>query len=124
MRSIILLLLGLLVIAGCTTGNTEKATSAVAATGELKEFTLTARNWEFEPSTIRVNAGDSVKLTITSIDVIHGFSLSSFGVNEFLEPGKTVEVEFLADKRGTFRYVCSVACGRGHSGMRGQLIVE
>lgn len=90
----------------------------------LKKFDISARKWEFEPDTIVVNKGDMVKLSITSEDVTHGFSLMAFDINEDLEPGETVNVEFVADKRGTFTFSCSVYCGSGHGGMKGTLIVE
>ena len=85
---------------------------------------MTAKRWEFTPSSITVNKGDTVKLTITSEDVTHGFNLPEFGVNAQLQPGKTIAVEFVADKTGTFSFFCSVFCGTGHSGMRGTLIVK
>lgn len=91
---------------------------------EVKEFNITAKKWEFDPGTITVNKGDTVKLHIKSIDVSHGFGLSAFGINEQLDPGETVDIEFTADKTGTFTFACSVFCGSGHSGMKGQLIVE
>lgn len=95
-----------------------------APTGEVKEFTMTAKKWDFSPSTITVNKGDTVKLYIKSIDVTHGFGLPDFGVNENLPPGERVNVEFVADKTGTFTFECTVYCGSGHSGMKGQLIVQ
>ena len=90
----------------------------------VKEFTMTARQWSFDPGTITVNKGDRVKLTITSVDVDHGFALSDFKINEMLEPGKPVTVEFVADKTGTFTFYCSVPCGSGHRDMAGKLIVK
>ena len=90
----------------------------------VKSFTLTAKNWEFVPSTITVNKGDTVKLTITATDVTHGFSLSDFNVKATLEPNQPKTVEFVADKAGTFSFRCSVFCGDGHSGMKGTLIVK
>ncbi len=92
--------------------------------GEVKEFEITAKQWEFVPNIIRVNLGDTVKLTITSADVTHGFNLPDFGIREALDPGKTVIVEFDADKKGTFTFACYIPCGRGHGGMNGKLIVE
>ena len=90
----------------------------------VKEFTMIAKQWEFDPEVIRVNKGDTVRLFIESIDVTHGFTISAFGVNERLTKGKTIEVEFVADKAGIFTFFCSVQCGAGHSSMNGQLIVE
>lgn len=85
---------------------------------------MTAKKWEFSPRTITVNKGDTVKLTIRSVDVKHGFDLSAFNINENLEPGQDTLVQFVADKTGTFEFSCSVYCGSGHSEMEGQLIVE
>ena len=89
-----------------------------------KEFIMTARQWEFEPSSIKVNVGDTVKLIITSTDVTHGIRIPAFDVSERLTSGNTIEIEFVADKLGTFDFFCSVQCGSGHGGMNGQLIVE
>ena len=90
----------------------------------VKEFSITAKQWEFIPNEITVNEGDIVKLSIESVDVNHGISLREFGVNEFLSPGNTVNIEFVADKKGEFTFFCNVQCGAGHTSMRGKLIVE
>ena len=102
----------------------QSAPQSAPSTPAVKEFTMTAKKWEFSPSTITVNKGDTVKLTIRSIDVEHGFDLPAFNINENLEPGQDTMVQFVADKAGTFRFYCSVYCGSGHSGMEGSLIVE
>ena len=100
----------------------EVASEPVAA--QIREITVSAKKWEFEPSTIEVNKGDRVMLTITSEDVEHGFSLPDFQVDVKLSPGKTVPVEFVADKAGTFDFFCSVYCGSGHRDMVGKLVVK
>ncbi len=91
---------------------------------DVKEFTMTAKRFDFEPSTITVNEGDKVKIKITSTDVEHGFSLPDFNINERLIPDLEVVVEFIADKTGTFTYRCNVPCGSGHGAMKGALIVK
>jgi cytochrome c oxidase subunit II len=93
-------------------------------TGNIQFFKMTAKKWAFDPSTITVKKGDTVVLSIESIDVAHGISISEFDVLERLEPGVTTEIEFVANKTGSFSMVCSVFCGSGHSGMKGTLIVE
>jgi cytochrome c oxidase subunit 2 len=105
---------------GETTGND----SQEGLIGETKYFAMTAKNWEFEPSTITVNKGDLVKINIKSIDVDHGIRLSEFNVNEKLEPNKEVNIEFIADQTGEFTFSCNVFCGEGHSNMKGTLIVN
>ena len=89
-----------------------------------KEFTLIAKNWSFEPSSITVNKDDLVKLKIKSIDVEHGFKISDFDININLNPNQEITVEFKADKIGSFPFSCSVYCGSGHNSMQGVLIVK
>jgi cytochrome c oxidase subunit 2 len=91
---------------------------------QTKEFNMTAKQWEFIPNTITVNKGDTVVLHIESVDVDHGFAISEFGVDEFLAPGKTVDITLFADKSGTYTFYCNVYCGSGHGSMSGKLIVE
>lgn len=102
-----------------TTPSTEKSPEGSV----VKTFSIIARQWEFEPSEIHVKKGDVVRLTITSRDVMHGYSIPAFGINEVLNPGIPVEVSFVADKVGTFTTTCSVPCGQGHGGMTGTLVV-
>ena len=85
---------------------------------------MTAKQFAFEPSTIEVNKGDKVRLIVTSADVPHGIAIPEYGINERLDPGKPVTIEFTADKQGTFTAFCSVFCGSGHSDMKGKIIVK
>ncbi len=89
-----------------------------------KEFTITAKQWEFVPKTIEVNEGDRVKLIIQSTDVEHGIFIQEYNINEKITPGKTTTIEFTADKKGTFAFSCSVFCGIDHGNMKGNLIVS
>jgi len=91
---------------------------------ESKEFNVVAKNWEFIPGTIEVNQGDRVILHLESIDTFHGIALPDFNVNAQLPPGEIIDIEFIADKQGTFNFFCSVPCGSGHKSMGGQLIVN
>ena len=106
----------------------EAPAEPAAPVSEVKEFAITAKQFDFTPSTITVKEGDEVRFVITTLDSGigsgHGFSLAAFGVNERLQPGKTTTVEFTADKKGTFSFFCSVVCGSGHGGMNGKLVVE
>ncbi|MBI2659413.1 cupredoxin domain-containing protein [Candidatus Woesearchaeota archaeon] len=108
----------------------EEATSATQAptqtpqSAEVREFRMTAKQFQFEPSTIEVNKGDRIRLLVTSMDVPHGISIPEYGINERLDPGKEVTIEFTADKQGTFTAFCSVFCGSGHSSMKGKIVVK
>jgi cytochrome c oxidase subunit 2 len=88
------------------------------------EFQITAKKYEFTPETIRVSVGNHVKLVITAEDHTHGFKLEAMRINEKVEKGKPVTVEFTPTEAGTFPFDCSHFCGLGHKKMKGQLIVE
>ena len=92
--------------------------------GIVKEFSMIAKQWEFVPEIIEVNKGDTVRITVTSTDVAHSFSLPSFNINERLTPDEPVTIEFVADKVGTFPFRCNVFCGSGHSAMAGTMVVQ
>lgn len=91
---------------------------------QVKEFTIIAKQFSFEPSTITVNRGDTVRLFVKSTDVTHGIAISEFGVNEVLPPGQEKVIEFVASKSGTFPMFCSVFCGSGHLDMKGTFVVK
>lgn len=107
-----------------TVTNSAATNTATATTPSVKEFTVTASQFSYSPSTITVNAGDTVKLHLTSSDTTHGFSLPDFNVSKTLTPGSTTDVEFVAGTAGTYTYSCSVVCGAGHAGMKGTLTVQ
>ncbi len=99
-------------------------TSPGGGTGNVVEINMTAKDWAFDPGTITVHKGDTVKLHITSLDVTHGFALPDYGINEQIVPGQTTDITFVADKSGTFGFRCSVMCGEGHRQMTGTLVVQ
>ncbi len=105
-------------------GDEENQVEETIQITDVKEFDVTAKQWQFSPDTIEVNKGDNVILNVKSIDVAHGFALPEFGIDERLSPGNEIKIEFLADKEGTFSFFCNVQCGSGHSGMSGKIIVE
>ena len=91
---------------------------------KVVEITVEAKQWEFVPATINVNEGDTVKLTVKSVDVPHELAIPTFGIDEYLTADSEVTVEFVADKKGEFPFYCATYCGRGHSDMTGTLVVN
>lgn len=103
-----------------TDSGTKENTEEVKETGETKEFTINAANFQFDPGEIRVNQGDKVVITMKNNTGSHGVKILDFGV-ELKGEGTT---EFIAKKKGTFVFACSVICGAGHDNMTGKLIVD
>ncbi|UCH02074.1 MAG: cupredoxin domain-containing protein [Candidatus Bathyarchaeota archaeon] len=96
-------------------------------TGQVQEFEMTAKQFEFNPRRIEVNVGDTVILRITGLDrgdEGHGFAIIEYGIFRVIPDGVTVPIHFVASKSGAFTFFCSVQCGVGHSSMRGTLIVN
>lgn len=85
---------------------------------------MVAKQWEFEPSVVRVKEGQRVDMQIISIDVDHGFRLPAFGIDVELKPGQAERFSFVADQAGEHTFSCSVFCGQGHAHMEGTFIVE
>jgi plastocyanin len=98
--------------------------SPSAPAGVRREFIITAKQWSFSPSVIKVKKGDTVVLKLSSADVAHSLTIQEFGINVAIKPGETKIIEFVADKTGTFEFICKIPCGVGHMGMKGTLIVE
>jgi cytochrome c oxidase subunit 2 len=83
-----------------------------------------ARQFAYEPDLLEVGYGEKVMLTVTSIDVGHGFALPDFGINTKVPPEESVTVIFTADKRGEFRFFNPVYSGSGWRNMTGKMIVK
>lgn len=93
------------------------------AAPQTRHLTLDLSQYAFSPGRVQVNAGDTVILTLKADDVVHGFYLDGYGIEQRVEPGIEQQITFVADQRGKFRYRCSVTCGPLHPFMIGELVV-
>ncbi|MBS3072461.1 cupredoxin domain-containing protein [Candidatus Pacearchaeota archaeon] len=94
-----------------------------------KTFTVSSSHLRFyingvENPDIKVMQGDKVKIEFSSEEGFHDWVLDEFNAKtERVNPGQVSSVEFVADKKGTFEYYCSVGQHRAN-GMFGKFIVE
>lgn len=102
----------------------QDAASNSQAAPNVHEIQVTAKKYEFSPNPIRVKKGEPVRLIITATDHDHGIQLDAFHIKQKLKKGVPTTIEFTPDKAGTFPFKCSVFCGLGHGGMKGELVVE
>ena len=82
----------------------------------------------WHPRKIYAPFGKEVRLYIRNIETVsHGFALPDFNleppINE-IKAGEVAVVKFMADKKGTFPFFCTVWCSNEHLGMSGEFIVE
>jgi len=82
----------------------------------------------FNPEHIYCKVGDKVTIHITNLeraeDETHGFGIYYYNKCISLEPGKTITMEFIADKEGVFPYYCTEFCSALHLEMFGYLMVK
>jgi cytochrome c oxidase subunit II len=99
-----------------------------ATTAEPKVFEVVARRFSFEPATIEVEEGDTVRLLVRSADGPHGVEIKAFKVKKAVpraKPGDSpVTIEFVASTAGEYPILCSEYCGSGHNDMTGALVVR
>lgn len=89
-----------------------------------RDFTLTARNYAFAPDRLEVARDDLVKITVSSADQTHSFTIDEYRIAKRIPAGGTTTFEFRADRAGTFSYYCNVATDTGCRAMRGTLVVR
>jgi cytochrome c oxidase subunit II len=76
-----------------------------------------------EINELHVPVGQTMKLTMTSEDVIHSFFLPAFRVKQDVVPGRYVTEWFHPNRTGTYHIFCAEYCGTEHSLMGGSIIV-
>ncbi len=90
----------------------------------VKEFTVRGSSFMFDPATIAVNLGDTVKITFKNSGGMHDWKIDEFGAaTKKIKTGEEEALEFVANKAGTFEYYCSVGDHRT-KGMKGTLTVQ
>lgn len=89
------------------------------------EVRATARmwSWQFEypdgrrETKLYVPVGKPVKVTLTSVDVLHSFFAPAFRIKRDMVPGMDTYVWFTAPEAGSYDIFCTEYCGVGHSDM-------
>lgn len=84
---------------------------------------VTAKRYEYNPSTITVKKGIPVVLEFTSLDRLHGFNCPRLGIRSDIPPGKVTTLRFVPQQAGTYPFHCDNFCGSGHEGMTGTIVV-
>ena len=104
--------------------DTSSPSASASADGEVKTFTVEAKNFSFSMPEINVAQHDKVKIVLVNKQGFHDWVNDLYNANtKQIQADETDEVEFVADKTGTSEYYCSVGQHRA-MGMKGNLIVE
>jgi cytochrome c oxidase subunit 2 len=91
---------------GCTNPSSvhAKQTHCVKVIGETTEA-----------PTMVVPYGTDTQITLSSLDVLHGFYVPQFNFSRYASPGYTTTFDFNVLHKGTYRGQCTQLCGLYHS---------
>lgn len=87
-------------------------------------------NWSFTypngyvTNELHVPVDRPIRLTMTSVDVLHSFFVPEFRIKYDVLPGKYTTAWFHATKSGEYNVFCTEYCGTSHSQMRTKVVVH
>lgn len=64
-----------------------------------------------------IPAGKTIRVLVTSRDVIHSLFVPSLGIQKYAIPGRTLETWFRVDRPGVYHGQCNQICGVNHAFM-------
>lgn len=112
-----------LVTQGMTISIAEPDGSIVSPT-KSDSFTVHGGNFYLKPNIIKVKEGDTVTITFKNDEGTHDLKIDGYNVSTSrIGKGEEEKVTFKANKKGSFKYYCSIFPHR-FMGMNGTLIVE
>jgi cytochrome c oxidase subunit 2 len=76
-----------------------------------------------EINELHIPVGQTVKLVMTSEDVIHDFFVPAFRTKQDVVPGRYTTIWFTPTKAGKYHLFCSQYCGLNHATMGGWIYV-
>lgn len=91
---------------------------------QVKLIKMYVEEWKWTPKLIRVPVGTKLRIEFLSYGATRRFDLKAYRLKVKLPQDKTVAVEFVADKKGEFKWRCGRPCGDGCAKLTGKLIVE
>lgn len=101
----------------------KQVTETPAPDADVQVFVVTASNFKYDVTTIRVKKGVPVRIVLKNTEGFHDFKISEFGGTKKIRAGEQDVLEFTPTESGSFEFFCSVGSHR-QMGMKGTLIVE
>jgi cytochrome c oxidase subunit 2 len=95
----------------------------VVAPSPDDEVYLLGRLWQWYP-VLKLKKGQTYRLHLSSVDLVHGFSLFPLNLNFMVLPGYEYVLTVTPTQSGDVYAVCNEFCGIGHHQMVGKIIVE
>jgi cytochrome c oxidase subunit 2 len=100
----------------------EKGVTIVAPPPK-SDIYLRGKQWGWDPI-LKLKAGETYQLHLSSVDVNHGFSVFPINMNFQVVPGWDNLLTVTPTKAGMYTIICNEFCGIGHHTMIGKIYVE
>jgi heme/copper-type cytochrome/quinol oxidase subunit 2 len=100
------------------------AAAALAQETREQKFSVSAHKYDFTPARIEVQQDDLVRVTLTTEDIPHSFTVDKYRIAKRVEPGRPVVFEFRADQPGRFPIYCNLSIDERCKEMQGELVVR
>ena len=94
-----------------------------AQEGGERHHTISAHKYAFSPARLDVQQDDLVRVTFSTNDIPHSFTIDKYRIAKRVEPGKPIVFEFHADQPGRFPIYCNLTTDDGCRKMVGELVV-
>jgi cytochrome c oxidase subunit 2 len=95
-----------------------------AQEGGERAVTVSAHKYAFSPARIEVRQDDLVRVTLSTTDIPHSFTIDKYRIAKRVEPGKPIVFEFRADQPGRFPIYCNLTADERCKEMVGELVVR
>ena len=88
--------------------------NGATATGNIQKVILSMKNSNYYPNTVTVKAGQPVRIYLDNSvgGCYRSFTIRDFGIAKYLQSPSDY-VEFTPNKKGSFRFACSMGMGTG-----------
>lgn len=96
---------------------------AGAAAPAPEQIEITASHEGFQPRIVRARRGETLRLTLRSIDGEHCFAIDTLRVEKRVLPGRTTTLDLTPDRVGTHPFHCCLESGRAAEVEKGRLVV-
>jgi heme/copper-type cytochrome/quinol oxidase subunit 2 len=97
---------------------------ARAQEGGERSVSVAAHKYAFNPARVEVRQDDLVRVTFSTDDIPHSFTIDKYRIAKRVEPGKPIVFEFRADQPGRFPIYCNLTADDGCRKMIGELVVS
>lgn len=95
----------------------------VVAPDPKEDVYMLGRLWQWSP-VLKLKKGETYRLHLSSLDLVHGFSIFPLNLNFMVLPGYDYVLTVTPTTIGEFYVVCNEFCGIGHHQMVGKILVE